>query len=237
MPSINLAGRAGRWSAAHWKTAALGWIAIAILAALAASAVGAKQMKSWAISNGESRRAEQVLAEAGFRAPARESVLVQSPTNVVGSAAFVLAVRDVGRVLSAQHDVTHLVLPTGASASGVVSKDRHSALVQFDVRGDPENAADKIAPILAAVDNVQLAHPGFVVEEFGLASADRSLSERFGADMRRAEYTSVPLTLAILVIAFGSLVAAGLPLLLALSAGASVSAHLSSCIVPSSPSV
>jgi hypothetical protein len=32
MPSINLAGRAGGWSAAHWKTAALGWIAIAILA-------------------------------------------------------------------------------------------------------------------------------------------------------------------------------------------------------------
>ena len=61
MPSINLAGRAGRWSAAHWKTAALGWIAFAVLAVVAGSAVGAKQMKSWAISNGESRRAEQIL--------------------------------------------------------------------------------------------------------------------------------------------------------------------------------
>ena len=49
MPSINLAGRAGRWSAAHWKTAALGWIAIAIVAVAAGSAVGAKQMKSWAM--------------------------------------------------------------------------------------------------------------------------------------------------------------------------------------------
>jgi uncharacterized membrane protein YdfJ with MMPL/SSD domain len=218
MPSINLAGRAGRWSAAHWKTAALGWIAIAIVAVAAGSAVGAKQMKSWAIANGESRRAEQMLAEAGFRAPARESVLVQSGANTVRSPAFTVVVRDVGRALSSQHDVTHLILPTGDRASGLVSRDRHSALVQFDVRGDPENAADKIAPILAAVDNVQLTHPGFVVEEFGLASADRSLSERFGADMHRAEYTSVPVTLAILVIAFGSLVAAGLPLVLALSA-------------------
>jgi hypothetical protein len=67
MPSINFAGRAGRWSAAHWKTAALGWIAIAILAVVAGSAVGAVQMKSWALANGESRRAEQMLA--GRRLP------------------------------------------------------------------------------------------------------------------------------------------------------------------------
>jgi uncharacterized membrane protein YdfJ with MMPL/SSD domain len=217
MPSTNLAGRAGRWSAAHWKTAAFGWIAIAIVAVVAGSAVGAKQMKSWAFANGESRRAEQMLADANFRAPARESVLVQSRAHTTGSAAFTAAVRDVGLALSAQENVTQLVLPTGADA-GLVSKDRHSALVQFDVRGDPEDASDKIAPILAVVDDVQLAHPDFVVGEFGAASADRSLSDRFGSDMHRAEYTSVPLTLAILVIAFGALVAAGLPVLLALSA-------------------
>jgi len=218
MPSINFAGRAGRWSAAHWKTAALGWIAIAILAVVAGSAVGAKQMKSWAFANGESRRAEQMLADAGFRAPARESVLIQSRTARVGSPAFVAVVHDVELALSAQQDVSHIVLPTNGSASGLVSEDRHSALVQFDVRGDPENANDKIAPVLAVVDDVQLAHHRFVVGEFGLASADYSLNKRFGNDMRRAEYTSVPLTLAILVIAFGSLVAAGLPVLLALSA-------------------
>ena len=61
MESVNLAGRAGRWSAAHWKTAAFGWIAFAVLAVVVGSAVGAKQMKPWAIANGESRRAEQIL--------------------------------------------------------------------------------------------------------------------------------------------------------------------------------
>jgi len=132
---MNLAGRAGRWSAAHWKTAALGWIAIAIVAVAAGSAVGAKEMKSWAIANGESRRAEQMLAEAGFRAPARESVLVQSGANGVRSPAFAVVVRDVGRALSSQHDVTHLILPT--RASGLVSSDRHSALFQFNVRRQP----------------------------------------------------------------------------------------------------
>ncbi len=186
MSSMNLAGRAGRWSAAHWKTAALGWIVIAVLAVAAGNIVGAEQMKSWAIANGESRRAEQMLAEADFRSPARESVLIQSGSNRVGSPAFAAVVRDVRLALSAQEDVRSLSLPSTAGASGLVSQDRHSALVQFDVEGGPEDASDRIAPILAVVGDVQLAHPGFGGAEFGPASADHSLSERFGTDMRHA---------------------------------------------------
>jgi len=216
MRSTNVAGRAGRWSAAHWKTAAFGWIAIAILAVAAGSAVGAKQMKSWAIANGESRRAEQILAEAGFQAPARESVLVQSSTREFGTPEFAGAVRDVVRALRSQSAAIHVVLPS--RAGGLVSADQRSALVQFDVRGDAEDASDRIAPILAAIDSVQREHSSFTVAEFGPASADYSLSKRFGDDMRRAEYTSVPLTLGILAVAFGALVAAGLPVVLAFSA-------------------
>src|SRR3569623_2936277 len=125
MSATILAGRAGRWSAAHWKTAALGWIAIAILAVVAGSAVGAVQMKSWAFANGESRRAEQMLADAGFCAPARESVLIQSRTARVGAPAFVAVVHDLELALSAQQDVIHIVLPPSGSASGLVSADRH----------------------------------------------------------------------------------------------------------------
>jgi hypothetical protein len=77
LPATNLAGRAGRWSAAHWKTAAFGWIAFGVLAVVVAGMVGAKEMAPWAIANGESRRAEQILAEGNFRIPARESVLVR----------------------------------------------------------------------------------------------------------------------------------------------------------------
>ena len=89
MSSVNLAGRAGRWSAAHWKRAAFGWIAFAVLAVVVGSAVGARQMKDWAIANGESRRAEQILDQGNFNLPARESVLVQSQTATVDEPAFV----------------------------------------------------------------------------------------------------------------------------------------------------
>src|SRR5580765_7289721 len=92
MTGNNLAGRAGRWSAAHWKTAAFGWIAFAVLAVIVGGMVGSKQMKPWAIANGESRRAEQILDRADFKIPARESVLVQARTQTADQPAFQAAI-------------------------------------------------------------------------------------------------------------------------------------------------
>jgi len=218
MPHMNFAGRAGRWSAAHWKTAAFGWLAIALVAVVAGNLVGAKQMKSWAIANGDSRRAEQILDEANFRVPARESVLVQSRTATVGSAVFTDAIADLGNGLQRQRNVTNVVSPLDHPQSGLVSRDGHSALVQFDVTGKADDATNKIAPILAFVDRVQARHPNLVIGEFGTASADHVISKRFSGDMDRATYTSLPMTLIILAVAFGALVAAGLPVLLAFSA-------------------
>ena len=53
---------------------------------------------------------------------------------------------------------------------------------------------------------------------FGSASADKEINEAVGDDLARAGMLSIPVTIAILIIAFGALVAAGIPLLLALSA-------------------
>ena len=218
MERTNLAGRAGRWSAAHWKTATFGWLAFAVLAVFVGGAVGAKQMKDWAIANGESRRAAQILDQANFKIPARESVLVQTQTATVEDPMFVSAVAGVVQTLSQQKTVTNVVSPINRPNAGLIARDGHSALVQFDIKGDADKAKDKIEPILKAIDGVQAGNPGVIIEEFGQASAEHQVDHRFEGDMRRAELTSVPMTIAILVIAFGSLVAAGLPVLLALSA-------------------
>ena len=135
MNTVNLAGRAGRWSAAHWKLAAFGWIAVAVVAIGVGGAVGVKQMKPWAIANGESRRAEQILDRGNFNLPARESVLIQSPTATVDQNAFVTAVAIVVQTLANQPNVTNIVSPVNFPHAGLVSADRHSALVQFDVKG------------------------------------------------------------------------------------------------------
>ncbi|MGE5274030.1 MAG: MMPL family transporter [Verrucomicrobiota bacterium] len=218
METTNFAGRAGRWSAAHWKTAAFGWIALAVLAIALGRLVGTNQMKSWAYANGESRRAEQILDQANFDLPARESVLVQSRTSTIGDHAFSSAVAGVVQTLSQQPNVTNIVSPINRPKAGLVSADRHSALVQFDVEGDAEKAKDVIAPILKAIDGVQAGNPSLIIEEFGEASANHEVDKRFERDIGRAELTSFPLTILILLVAFGALVAAGLPVLLAFSA-------------------
>jgi RND superfamily putative drug exporter len=145
-------------------------------------------------------------------------VLVQSKTATVDDPAFAAAVGTVVVTLSHEPNVTGIVSPIEHPRAGLVSADRHSALVQFDVKGPAEDATDKIAPILAAIDGAQSGNPSVIIEEFGAASANQQLDQRFESDMRRAEVTSLPLTIGILVVAFGALVAAGLPVLLAFSA-------------------
>ena len=175
MSDLNLAGRAGRWSAAHWKTAAFGWIAFAVVAVAVGTAVGAKEMKSWAIANGDSRRAEQILDQGNFNIPARESVLVQSRTVTVDEPAFAAAVgaRRADALAAAERHQHRLA--DQPAERGADLRDRHSALVQFDVKGKAEDAKDKIAPILAAIDGAQTGFPSVIIEEFGQASADHQL--------------------------------------------------------------
>ena len=131
---------------------------------------------------------------------------------------FSAAVGSVVLALSGQPDVAPIISPIEHPNAGLISRDRRSVLVQFDVKGPADKAKDKIAPILAAITGVQSAHPSMVVEEFGQASADYQVGQRFERDMGRVELISLPLTVAILIVAFGALVAAGLPVILAFSA-------------------
>jgi len=77
---------------------------------------------------------------------------------------------------------------------------------------------ERVAPILDTVRDLQRSHPGYVIEEFGGASGNRALDATVGKDLARAEQLSLPITLLILVVAFGALVAASIPVLLAFTA-------------------
>ena len=215
---MNIAGRAGRWSSAHWKTATFGWLLFAIAAVVIGSAVGTRLLTDSETSSGETARAQTILEKANFNDPATESVLVQSRSLTYRDPAFASAVAGVVQTLSGQKDVTNVVSPIEHPISGQVSDDGHSALVQFDVKGKADDADGKVAPILKAIEGVQASNPSLKIEEFGQASANKALQDAFNQDLQRAEFTSLPLTLVILLVAFGALVAAGLPVLLAFSA-------------------
>ena len=212
MTKTNLAGRAGRWSANHWKTAFFGWLAFAIAAVVIGSAVGSNTLSDSDTSNGDTAKAEKILERAGFQEPATESVLVQSRTHRASDPAFKATIARTTERLRGLKDVENVQRPQ-------VSKDRHSALIQFDIAGKADDAETKVEPMLNAVAAAdRAAPPGFRVEEFGLASANKELNDTLGDDFKKAEYTSLPVTLFILLLAFGALVAASIPVLLAFSA-------------------
>jgi uncharacterized membrane protein YdfJ with MMPL/SSD domain len=215
----NVAGRAGAWSSRHWKRATFGWLAFAFAAVILGGAVGAKELTDSQMASGETAKAERMLASAGFKKPATESILIQSRDGslTVRDPRFLLAIVAVTDQLLNQPNATNIQDPLKRPASQV-SRDLRSALVQFDVKGEQDAAPDKVAPILRAVAHAQRVNPEFRIEEFGYASAGRVIDRTFEEDFSRAETLSLPITLVILLLAFGALVAASVPVVLAFSA-------------------
>jgi RND superfamily putative drug exporter len=213
----NLAARMGRWSAAHWKTATFGWLALVVVAFAVGGALGTKTIDPSTAGPGESGRMDRIL-DAGFKQPAHEAVLIQSTSLRTSDPAFRAAITDVVAGVSALGVVQHVRSPLDPANAGQISQDGRSALVEFDIRGDKDLAVDKIDPVLDRVDQAQEAHPGFYIGTFGDASAEAGVNTAFAEDLSKAGLFSLPITLAILVVAFGALVAAGIPLLLGLTA-------------------
>jgi uncharacterized membrane protein YdfJ with MMPL/SSD domain len=205
----NIAARAGRWSAAHRKTAIFGWLAFVIAAFAIGGAVGTKHIDQYNGGNGESGRADKVLGQK-FHQPAGERVLVQARGGQASESEIRAGARDVSARLSANPNVTGLRKPA-------LSKDGRSLLVEFHVKGSLDQASKRVASTLATTSSAQRAHPDLRIEQAGDASAQRAVEKSMEADFSRASKLSLPITLVILVVAFGALVAAGIPLLLAIT--------------------
>jgi uncharacterized membrane protein YdfJ with MMPL/SSD domain len=212
----NLAARIGCWSARHSTKAIVGWLAFVVLAFAIGTAAGTKLLENAESGVGESGRADKTAFNA-LPKKAEESVLVQSKTLTARDPQFKAAVADVAARLRKTESVNHVVTPYAAVNPSAVSADKHSALVDFDLPGDSETTKKSVSPALATVAAAAKAHPGLRIEEFGDASIQKALVEKDNQDLGKAALISLPITLVILVIAFGSLVAAGVPLLLALS--------------------
>jgi RND superfamily putative drug exporter len=166
---------------------------------------------------GESGRVDRIL-DAGFKQPAGESVLIQSGSLRASDPAFTAATKDVVAGISKLEAVQNVRSPLDKANADQIAKDRQAALVEFEIRGDSDKAVDEIDPVLDRVAQAQKDYPQLFIGEFGDASSVKAIDTAFADDLEHAGLFSVPLTLLILVIAFGALVAAGIPLLLALTA-------------------
>src|SRR4051795_8784421 len=212
VPKRNMAARAGYWSAKHRKLAIGGWLAFVVIAFVLGGAIGTNTLSDDDSGNGESRVADKAITAADFPDKADEQVLVQSRDGKlkVTDPKFKTAVAGVVTELKSAKDVVDVQSPLKKGNEGQVSKDGRSALVTFSIPGD-EELDTKVVPSLNATAAAQRAHPDLRIEQFGDASADKALGASLDDDFRRAEFLSLPITLIILVVAFGALVAAGGP--------------------------
>ena len=215
--SNNLAARMGRWSADHWKKATFGWLAFVLVVFGLGGMAGTVTIDSNEPGPGESGRMEKILDE-GFKQPAGENVFIQNQSVQVRDAAFAAVIQDVVRRLESLDEVQNVQSPLDSANGDQIAASGHAALVEFEIRGNPDDAVDKIGPVLDRVDAAQASHPQYFIGEFGDASAEDGIATAYEEDLGKAGVLSLPITLLILVIAFGSLIAAGIPLLLALTA-------------------
>ncbi|HEX2468702.1 MAG TPA: MMPL family transporter [Solirubrobacterales bacterium] len=215
----NLAARAGRWSSQHRFKAISLWLVFVVLAVFAGNSIGTETLSDEEYGVGESQQADKAVADA-FPDRSTETVLVQSGSATADQPAFRQAVDDTVRELKATDNVVKVESPY--AAEGQISADGHSALVTFKVPEPSDSSDTEVTDLveapLATVDRLDEAHPEFRIEQFGEASADKALSESFEEDFQRAETSALPITLVILLLAFGAIVAALVPLILAATA-------------------
>jgi putative drug exporter of the RND superfamily len=220
LPRAPVVERVAGWSTRHRKTAVLGWFALVVVAFAVGQLLGTPNLQQF--DSGQSGRAEQTLQRLGVVSPPAESVLIQARARgatFANDQELRQAARQVAAALGGlPRSARDISSPLDSGRTGLVSADGRSALVTFKVPGDVANDDTAVAPALRAVASVQARHPGLRVAEAGDASTNRVANAVVSRDFRRAEVTSVPITLILLLAVFGALVAAGIPLLLAATA-------------------
>ena len=208
------------WSTRHRKTVLFGWLALVAVAYLIGQLLGAASLPQNDL--GQAGQAEQTLQHLGVATPSSEEVLIQARTPGATFATDPAMRQAVSQVVAALSRVpgaaTGIRSPLSPGGQALVSANGRSALVTFTVPGPAADVTTAVTPALSAVAPVQASHPRLLVAEGGDASLGQAINNQISSDFGKAAETSLPLTLILLAIVFGTLVAASIPVLLAITA-------------------
>lgn len=203
--------RVARWSATHpWRAIGM-WVVFVAVCFVAGGWAGTNEATGTDMAIGESGRATTIVDEGDFAEHPKENVLVTARSGELDPAEGQAAAVDAARRLAALDEVEEVGDP-------VPARDGTALLVPVTMAGDPDGASDRIDALLEETAAVQRDHPEVRVEQVGGPSIDKGINEQVADDLLKAELISVPVTLVIMLIAFGAIIAAGVPVLLAMSA-------------------
>jgi RND superfamily putative drug exporter len=229
LPSRGLARlvrAAARGASRRPKTVIALWLALIVACTALGSIAGTRSLSNTASNVGESAHAATTLQRSGLQDPAQETILVRSAdahTTAAAAASLAAAAAKLPDVRGVQ---------TPASTPSLVTDGGRTDLVVVTLRGSPDNASDHVAPLMSLVAHQR--RPGVTLQEAGDASSNQAVNQLVDHGLRRAELISIPITLLILILAFGALVAASVPLLLGVTsvAGAIGALGVVSHLVP-----
>ena len=211
MTAVGPVGRLGAWTADHFRAVLVAWIVVAVgLGVLAPRVETALSGAGWEASGSQSVEARKLIdANFGGQSSAALMVVVHSPSAKVGDAPFTATVDRVAAILRGDGRVASVALPMPGFS---ISQDGHTAIVSAGAKGSTTvmvAAADDLKSELKAA-----GAEGVQVSLTGASGMWSDFNEANRSAMMKSELLSWPVTLVILMLAFGSLVAAGLPLML-----------------------
>ncbi|WOX21420.1 MMPL family transporter [Streptomyces solicathayae] len=201
--------RTARWCATHPGKAVVGWLVFLALCIGAGAAAGTNKGTFEDFWIGEAGRAEAMAAHSGLTPPPVEQVLVEAAAKGARPEA---AAGEIRRRMTALAPVVVDV------AAPVRSADGSALRIAVTLRGDRETAKKDVDALLAETAAVRADHPELRIEQTGSASISVAVNDKQGQDLQRTEMISLPVTFLILFVVFGAVLAAGIPVLLALSA-------------------
>ncbi|MGC4947370.1 MMPL family transporter [Streptomyces sp. DT224] len=199
-----------RWSARHPWRAITGWFLFVLLCLGAGIAAGSNAATTKDFRVGEAGHAESMATDAGLQRRPTEHILIRSASGPLDTARANEAARELTARMRALDEVRDVEAP-------VPSKDGTALRVSVVMEGAELDGRKNVVPLLAETAEVAGAHPELVVEETGSPAISKGVNDQRGDDLALSERLSLPVTLVILLAVFGSVVMAGVPLLLALS--------------------
>ncbi|NYG58090.1 RND superfamily putative drug exporter [Nocardioides daedukensis] len=206
-PIPGVAIRAARWSATHPAKAIASWLAMVAFAVGLAFAVPTQTTQDADYRVGESGRAAEMVEDAGLDEPATEVVLITA--DDLDAQAGLAAADDVRMAMAGLNEVEAVAEPQW-------NEDRTTLLVAVQLARDQDGESADVGPLRAVTRGVAEDHPGLDIAQTGDASLQEGIGEVISDDLRTAEGISIPVTLVLMLVAFGALIAAGIPVLLAL---------------------
>jgi putative drug exporter of the RND superfamily len=207
-------GRLGLWAARRRRIVFLSWAVVVVaLGVLAPRAEQALSGGGWEADGSESVRGRDLIDRhfAGHGSYAL-AVVVSSPSYAAGDPPFRRAVERTVRVLGREAAVADVRLPR---RGGSISADGHVAVVRGGAGADTGEMVRAAGRVHDEIEG--LAPVGVELAVTGSPALWSQFNEENKAAMLRSEVMSWPLTLAVLLVAFGSLPAAGIPLLLSIA--------------------